>query len=93
MKISLNKPCLGLDGNHFTNDSLGKILGQSLALQSKGDAIKLIDWAGKLYKGEDLELDRSDFNWLKEFISNSESIFVIAKGPLLKEFIEFKESE
>jgi hypothetical protein len=54
-----------------------------LVQSSKGDAIKLWFWAQKLFIGEELELDPSDAEILKNFIKDSDSITILAKAQAL----------
>lgn len=83
MKINLNKDLLSLDGEALNNGNAGKLVAQLLANAPKGDALKFWDWAVKLNKGEELDLDPSDLNVLIDFIKSNDTIFVIAKAQLL----------
>jgi hypothetical protein len=65
---------------------LGKALSEQLAFANKGDALKLFNWAQKLYNGEALDLDKSDENVLKDFITNNESFTILVKAQLLELF-------
>lgn len=49
-----------------------KFLAALLAQLSKGDSIKLIELALKLNAGEELDLDTSDTNKLKEIVEQAE---------------------
>lgn len=60
-------------------------LANMLAQLSKGDSIKLIEIALKLNKGEELELDTSDKNTIKQLIEES-GINNIVKYRLLTVF-------
>lgn len=89
MNIQFNKAMLNLadepikdeKGNDLT---CGRVLANSLVNQSEGDSIKYLDWARKLYKGEPLNLDRSDRKNLEEFVQRAKDITVLAKGQLLE---------
>ena len=82
----MNKPVLGLDGKEIDGSHLGKIIAQTLAATTKGDALKLFTWAQKLYSSEELDLDPSDTETLKNFIKESESLTILTKAQALAEF-------
>jgi hypothetical protein len=84
--LDLNKPIKGLDGKQIGEHTLGKALSEQLAFANKGDALKLFNWAQKLYNGESLDLDKSDENVLKDFITNNESFTILVKAQLLELF-------
>ena len=72
MKIDLNKSLIDLEGKEIADSNMGKIVAQTLITGSKGDALKFWDWANKLYKGEVLDLDKSDQEVFKNFIKENE---------------------
>lgn len=82
MQVDLNFDLLGLDGK--TAAVAGELIAGVLMSQSKGDSIKLFDWAMSFYKKEAVTMDASDLIKLKEIISNAENITVLAKAPILK---------
>jgi hypothetical protein len=88
MKLDFNFDFIGLDDQVFEGDNAGKMLAGALASASKGDALKFWDWAKKLFKGEVLDLDKSDQETLKGFVKDSESFTVLAKAQLLEIFIK-----
>lgn len=77
-----NNPVLDQDGNEVLAN---KFIANLLAQTSKGDSIKLIEIALKLNKGEELDLDTSDKNMLKDIIEKIE-INNIIKYRLLNVF-------
>lgn len=83
MKIDLNAPIIDLDGSEIKDSNMGKIVAQMLITETKGDALKFWDWAQKLYKGEVLDLDKSDQEVFKNFIKDSEKIPIITKAQIL----------
>ena len=87
-KINFNTPLLALNGLPLTEGSkeitLGAILAPAIAQQTKGDALKLYSWAITIYKNEDLTLDKSDQNTLKDLIISNDSITVLVKAQLLE---------
>jgi hypothetical protein len=90
MKINLNKNLIDIDGEVMPNVNAGKLLAQQLAQSAKGDPVKLWGWALKLNAGEELELDKSDFETLKSFVNNNENLFVISKAQILDLLGDFK---
>ena len=83
MKIDLNALIIDLDGTEINDSNMGKIVAQMLITETKGDALKFWDWAQKLYKGEILDLDKSDQEVFKNFIKETEKIPVITKAQIL----------
>lgn len=88
--LDFNKPIKGLDGNSVKDSNgeliLGKLLSEQLAFSNKGDALKLFNWAQKIYNGESLDIDKSDEATLKEFIKNNENFTILVKAQLLELF-------
>lgn len=89
--LDFSKAVKGLDGEELKDEkgnavTLGKMLGNQLAFGTKGDALKFFSWAQKAYNGEPLDLDKSDTQTLKDFISNNEQLTVLAKAQLLEVF-------
>jgi hypothetical protein len=86
--LNFNQTLKGLDNTEVLDASgspvtLGKLLSSQLANANKGDALKFFTWATKLYNSEELELDLSDTQTLKEFIKSSDSLTILAKAQLL----------
>lgn len=86
MKLDFNFSLLDLDGKEIENANAGKLLANTLIQQSKGDAVKLWEWALSLNKGDILDLDSSDQETLKNFVKDSENFAIIAKAQLLQVF-------
>lgn len=89
--IDFNGLLLGLDGQPIKDEkneslTLGKLLANQLAFSGKGDALKIFNWAQKMYNGEVLELDKSDETTLKDLIKNNEQLTVLAKAQMLTVF-------
>lgn len=90
MKLNLNfeltdlndRPVIDQEGNHL---KANVFLANMLASLTKGDSIKLIEIALKLNKGEELDLDTSDKNTIKQLIEES-AINNIVKYRLLNVF-------
>jgi hypothetical protein len=88
MKLDFNFDFVGLDEVAFEGGNAGKLLAGALAGATKGDSLKFWDWAKKLFKGEILDLDKSDQETLKTFVKDSESFTVLAKAQILEAFIK-----
>lgn len=88
--LDFNQTLKGLDGKEVKEGdnalTLGKLLANQLAFTNKGDALKLFTWAQKCWNGEELDLDKSDEQTLKDFIKNNEQLTVLAKAQLLEVF-------
>ena len=83
MKLNLNLPIVALDGTEIADSNIGKLIAQVLAQGSKGDALKFWHWAQKLYAGEELDLDPSDAETLKNAIKDNESLTILSKAQAL----------
>lgn len=96
MKINFDAPILNLDGEEMMDgpvkSNMGKILGNALIMTPKGEALKFYDWALKLNKGVDIDIDRADQELLKAFIRDHEGLPIITKAQMLEKFTEQKES-
>lgn len=92
MKLNLNKPLLDLDGNAVVQGGeeviLGKFLAAALAAGKADEPIKFMDWAFKLHKEGEIEIDNADMDKMKSFVNEHQGMTVIAKGSLLKCFSE-----
>jgi hypothetical protein len=86
MKIDMNKAILSLDGKEIADSNIGQLIAQILVQGSKGDALKFWHWAQKLYKGEELDLDPTDTETLKNAIKDSESLTILSKAQALSCF-------
>lgn len=86
MKLDFNFSLTDLDGQPIENANAGKLLANTLAQQSKGDALKFWELALSLHKGEIVDLDTSDQTALKNFIKESDALAIFAKGQLLQVF-------
>jgi hypothetical protein len=83
MKINMNTAILGLDGKEIPESNIGKLIAQVLVQGSKGDALKFWHWAQKMYSGEELDLDPTDTEILKNAIKENESLTILAKAQAL----------
>lgn len=79
--INFNFDLKNLDESKIGN--AGEVLGQHIAISSKGDAIKLYGWSQAFHKGEDVSLDASDFKRLREWVEQCETLSILSKGQIL----------
>jgi len=77
---------LDLDGKEIEKAHIGKIIGNALVGATKGDALKYWGWATKMNAGEELDLDKSDTETLKNFIKESEGLTILTKAQALECF-------
>jgi hypothetical protein len=80
MKINMNVPILGLDGQEVPDSNIGKLVAQMLVNSSRGDVLKYWHWAQNLYAGKELDLDPSDSETLKAFIKDHEQMTILLKA-------------
>ena len=87
MKLNLSQPFLDIDGNPSKTEafSLGQLLSTFLAgSNSKTDAIKFYEWAKKMHKNEELDLDSQDQKLLIKFISEHDMMVTALRAQLLE---------
>jgi len=89
--MNFNKPITNLSGvaakdQNGKEITLATLLADQLVSGNKGDAVKFYGWALKLHEGKELELDKSDKQTLKDFVSNNEQLTILAKAQLLEQF-------
>lgn len=89
--MNFNKPIKSLNGQAVKDNTgkdvlLSSILADQLVSGSKGDAVKFYGWALKLHEGVELDIDKSDKQTLKDFITNNEQLTILAKAQLLEQF-------
>jgi len=103
MKLNFTKPFLDLDGEEVKpTDSKGetlkdaapfmlnKLFAKNLSQDVKGDLLKHMDWARALNAGKEIDCDRSDQEYLKNWIRKHEQLTIIFKSQLLEVFEEKK---
>jgi len=89
MTLDFNFEIKDLSGESAKDDKgnptiAGKVLAQELASSNKGNAIKLSDWAHKLWNLQPIEADLTDAEIIIEFVNNSEWLTNLSKAPILK---------
>lgn len=95
MKLNLNYQIKDLTGKEISgeNANASKALAGSLAGANKGNAIKLFNWALQFWKGESVEIDKTDKEFLESFIETSETLTVLAKASMINSIKEQYEKE
>ena len=83
MTINLNFDLFNLDQTTKIANA-GDLISSVLASQTKGDSIKIFDWALSFYKGLSVTMDASDLIKLKEIVTNDVALTALAKAPILK---------
>jgi hypothetical protein len=83
--INLNRQLLDIDDNEMpgTENNIGKIFAANLFYSSEKDTLKFYDWAKKFNKGETVEVDRSDYEKLRDFVELRSNLPIITKAQLL----------
>jgi len=61
-----------------------------LASAFEGDKMKFYGWAVKLYSKQQLDIDFSDFEKIKKFITNHKNMTAICEGQLLEYLLTVK---
>lgn len=87
MELNLNKKFVNLDGTETSENTaptLGQVVAQVLANQTKGNSIKFLDWAMLLHQNKPVTLDDADHGLLTSIIESSEALPVLSKGQILK---------
>jgi DNA-binding response OmpR family regulator len=93
MEINFNKTLEDLDKKPIEGAEMNKILARALQNSTTGDALKLWNWAQRVYAGETLDLDPSDFSTLKAFVENEQTFPVLTKAQLLSVISEAKDAK
>lgn len=86
MKINLNFEMKDLDGNPTEGNNLSKLLAKQLVGTSEGDILKHYEWAIALNKGDIIDIDTSDQEYLKKFIKANQFMTILAKHQILQAF-------
>ncbi|MBT6045792.1 MAG: hypothetical protein HOG49_03120 [Candidatus Scalindua sp.] len=86
-KLNFDKVLVDLEGKAILEAgkeiNLKQLVSNLLLQAREGDAIKLYDWAGKIYKDGLIEIDDSDIKKLTEIL-NKAQLPVITKAQILK---------
>lgn len=87
MKLNLDKPLLGLDGEpvlepNGTPVKMNLMVANVLARSKSDDPVKMLSFAIGLFKEGEIEIDLSDLDKLKDQLSKSE-LTDLARGQIL----------
>lgn len=93
MKLDFNFDIKDLTGNAIKGQTAGKILAQMLSQQSKGNSLKLYDWALKLWNDKPIEIDATDSDVLLSLVESSEYLTIISKVPIMNYIKSVKEKQ
>lgn len=89
MKINFALPFKNLEEEEIVENGktvlLSKVLAPVMASQTEGvDVLKFYDWSRSIFKGETIDLDRTDLDIIKNFIKSNKQLSVLGKGRLLE---------
>ncbi len=92
IKIDLNQPLMdfsddadAVDGmKPVAKDTLAKTLAQMLKTAQEGDCLKHLNWALDLWNGKTIEVDDSDFSYIKDFVQKNKMAWALARGQIIK---------
>lgn len=94
MKLDLNFPFTDIYGIQLTHNgqpsTIGRNLAGFLAGDTKGDPVKYMNWALLLHDNKPIEIDESDKEKLKEFVTYHPQMSNILKYPIIKIIINLK---
>lgn len=90
MILDLDKNLLNLKGAPLP-EKLSDILANMLAMATEGPPAKMMTWAVNLTNSGEIEVERSDVNFLIQFIEKNNNVVNLAKDQLLKELEALKE--
>ena len=93
MVINLNQSLVDMEGTPIPDAEMNKILANALQNSRTGDALKLWNWAVKLYNNEELDLDPSDFSTIRAFVEAEQTFPVLTKAQILTALDASKEAK
>lgn len=82
--IDLNHCLKDLDGNEVKDSNAGKLLATCLVSVPQGNIVKHFDWAMALHKGQPIDVDKADLEYLKKFVENNATLSILAKHQILE---------
>lgn len=83
MKLNLNFKLKDLDGTEVEGDTMNKHIANFLKAENT-NTMKFMDWAFTLWKGNVLEIDKTDMELLKRTITDTQKITNIAKYAVIE---------
>lgn len=82
--IDLNFLLKDLDGKEVEGFNAGKLLSAQLVSVPQGNIVKHMDWALALHRGQKIDVDNADLEYLKKFVNDSGSLSILAKHQILE---------
>lgn len=89
-KISFNFKLKNLEGKEIEDAHAGKQFAIMIASSTEGNPVKLMAWALLLHGEKDIEVDKADFELIKDLIIKSKEITNLTKSQLIDALGEFK---
>lgn len=83
MKLDLNLPLTDLDDQPVPDTNLGKAVAIQLVAPAQGDILRHFNWAFDLNKGQALEVNAADYDYLRRFVESSTFLSLLAKKRIL----------
>jgi len=94
MKISLNFKLKNLDGKEIegVEANAGKVIANLLA-NEVDNPVKFMAWALIFHACKDIQVDKADFDTLKQLIIKTKSITNLVKAQVLEVLSEYKKDK
>ena len=90
--INLDKPLTDVDGSD-TGQKLNRVLATLLKQSSTGDGRKYRDWAIDLTMNGKIQVDKSDFDNVLQFVRGNQQAWALVRGALEEELINQREAQ
>ena len=84
MKLNLDKNIVNLKGEPIP-EKLSDVLANTLALSTSGKPAKMIAWAVGLVNNGEIDVDKTDLQFIAEIVERSQNIVNLAKAQILEE--------
>ena len=94
MTINLNIPICDFEGNPIpSSGTLGQLLANQIGSSAElTPAIKWLDWAISLWKGEIITVDQTDYDLIVKTVEGFKTLTVISRGQILKALRDGKQA-
>lgn len=80
--LNFNFPSKNLKGEE-QKGTLGELLADLLASETKGNAVKFYDWAVRLSNAKEIVVDKADLKTIEDLINSTERVMILGKAQLL----------
>lgn len=86
MKLTFDFQIKNLKGEEFKGEdnNASSLLANVISQSNKGSAVKLWDWALKIYNKQEVTFSETDLDVLKAIIDESQTLPVITKAQILQ---------